>query len=326
MNLMIKKLLIFSLRRRRGIIRNFETASNYIIAREFIILKHKTTHLIRDAFFIILGIFSAGFGLKGFLLPNSFIDGGVTGISLLVRELTGLPLAGLIFTINIPFIILGYRQISRNFAIKTLLAITGLAICVALMEYPVITSDKLLIAVFGGFFLGAGIGLSVRGGGVIDGTEILAVYITRKSGMTIGDIILLFNVGIFSVAAYFLGIETALYSILTYLSASKTVDFIVEGVEEYIGVTIVSCRHTEIRYMITHDLGRGVTVFDGKRGYTREGQSPSEIDIIYTVITRLEIGKLRKEVENIDPQAFIVMHSVKDAVGGMIKKRAYDSH
>ncbi|MDO9512725.1 MAG: YitT family protein [Bacteroidales bacterium] len=326
MNPILRKLIYFSHRRRRGFIRNFETMSNYLIAREFILLKHKTTHLIRDAIFIIIGIISAGFGLKGFLLPNAFIDGGVTGISLLVRELTGIPLAWLILGINIPFIFLGYTQISRNFAIKSFLAIIGLALCVALLEYPVITSDKLLIAVFGGFFLGAGIGLSVRGGGVIDGTEILAVYITRKSGLSIGDIILIFNVMIFSVAAYFLGIETALYSILTYLSASKTVDFIIEGVEEYIGVTIISCHFDEIRYMITHDLGKGVTVFNGKRGYTRQGQSPSQIDIIYTVTTRLEIGKLRKEVENIDPHAFLVMHSVKDAVGGMIKKRSYDTH
>ncbi len=295
--------------------------SNYDVAKEFYKLKVTVTHLVKDAFLIGLGIFSAGFGLKGFLLPNNFIDGGVTGISLLATVVTGFSLPILIIVINLPFMILGYAQISRSFAIKSIAAILGLALALTLIEYPVITSDKLLISVFGGFFLGAGIGLSIRGGGVLDGTEVLAIHLSRKFGITIGDIILVFNIGIFSVAAYLLSIEIALYSILTYLAASKTVDFIVEGVEEYTGVTIISSHSEEIRIMITERMGRGVTIYNGKRGYGKRGDNLDPSDIVYTVITRLEIAKLKAETEKIDPNAFIVMSSVKDTQGGMIKKR-----
>ena len=154
--------------------------------------------------------FSAGFGLEGFLLPNSFIDGGATGISLLTAELTHWPLALLLILINIPFMILGYHQIGKWFSIKTFCGIAGLALCITLVHFPVITSDKLLIAIFGGFFLGAGIGLDVRGGGVLDGTEVLAIFISRKTSASVGDIVLLINIFIFSIAAYLLSIETAL--------------------------------------------------------------------------------------------------------------------
>jgi uncharacterized membrane-anchored protein YitT (DUF2179 family) len=183
-----------------------------------------------------------------------------------------------------------------------------------------VTDDNLLVAIFGGFFLGAGIGLTVRGGAVIDGTEILAIYLSRKLGTTIGDIIILINILIFSAAAYFLSIEIALFSMITYLSASKTLDFIIEGIEEYIGVTIISSHSDEIREMIINKLGRGVTVYTGKRGYGKKGET-RDTDIIYTVITRLEINKLNTEIEKIEPDAFVVMSSVKDTKGGMIKKR-----
>ncbi len=295
--------------------------SNYDVAKEFYKIRVTVTHWFKDAILITLGIFSASFGLEGFLLPNSFIDGGVTGISLLVAVVSSYPLPILIVVINMPFMILGYKVISSSFAIKSLLAVIGLAVVVALVHFPVITSDKLLISVFGGFFLGAGIGLSIRGGGVLDGTEVLAIYLSRRTGLTIGDVILLFNILIFGVAAYLLSIETALYSILAYLAASKTVDFIVEGVEEYIGFTIVSSHSEEIRMMITDKMGRGVTIFDGKRGYGKKGSNLDRSDIVYTVITRLEIAKLQTEIEKLDPNAFTVMSSVKNIRGGLVKKR-----
>lgn len=303
-----------------------ERISNYDVAKEFFKLRVTITHLFKDAILIGLGIISAGFGLKGFLLPNNFIDGGVTGISLLTTAVTGFSLPILIIVINLPFMILGYAQISKSFAFKSIAAILGLALALALIDYPVITSDKLLISVFGGFFLGAGIGLSIRGGGVLDGTEVLAIHLSRRTGLTIGDIILVFNIGIFSVAAYLLSIEIALYSILTYLAASKTVDFIVEGVEEYTGVTIISTHSEEIRLMITEKMRRGVTIYNGKRGYGKRGVNLDPSDIVYTVITRLEIARLKAETEKIDPNAFIVMSSVKDTSGGMIKKRPLKEH
>lgn len=295
--------------------------NNYNLAKEFYRLKVTVTHLSVELFLIILGIFSAGFGLEGFLLPNGFIDGGVTGISLLVAGLTGYELPILIFCINIPFVILGFWQVSRAFALKSMIAITGLAVALTFVEFPVITSDKLLVAVFGGFFLGMGIGFAVRGGGVLDGTEVLAIYVSRNSGLTIGDVILVFNIIIFSFAAWLLSIETALYSILTYIVASKTVDFVIEGVEEYTGVTIISPRSEEIRHMITEIMGRGVTIYAGKRGYGKHAEGSGHTDIVYTVITRLEIARLKTEVDKIDPNAFIVMSPIKDTKGGMIKKR-----
>jgi len=298
-----------------------KSLSRFRAAKEFLNLKVSIKHLVRDSLFLSIGVVAAGFGLKGFLLPNSFIDGGATGISLLIAEITKVQLSLLILIINIPFIALGFTQISKPFAIKSILAIVGLSVVIATINYPLITSDKLLVAVFGGFFLGAGIGLSIRGGGVIDGTEILAIYLSKKTGFTIGDIILVFNILIFSVAAYLLSIETALYSILTYLAASKTVDFAIEGVEEYTGVTIISVKSEEIRLMIIEKLGRGVTIYNGKRGFGKRGDSLNHTDIVYTVITRLEIARLQSEIDKIDKNAFIIMSSVKDTKGGMIKKR-----
>jgi uncharacterized membrane-anchored protein YitT (DUF2179 family) len=285
--------------------------------REFLI--HFKRHA-KDAVLITVGIFSASFGFKGFLLTNHFIDGGVTGISLLVSALSGLPLSLLIVGINIPFIILGYNIMGKTFAIKTALAISGLAVCIFTVDFPNVTNDNLLVAVFGGFFLGGGIGLAVRGGAVIDGTEVLAIYLSRKFGTTMGDVVIAINVMIFSAAAYFLSVEIALYSMITYLAASRTLDFIIEGIEEYIGVTIISSHSEEIRQMIIEILGRGVTVYSGKGGFGKKGDV-RDIDIIYTVVTRLELNKLNTEIEKIDPHSFVVMSSIKDTKGGMIKKR-----
>ncbi len=276
--------------------------------------------IMKDTILIIVGIFLAAFGFKGFLLTNHFIDGGATGISLLISALTKIPLSYLIIGVNLPFIILGHRIIGRQFAIKTALAITGLAVVLATVTFPNITNDNLLVAIFGGFFLGAGIGFAIRGGAVIDGTEVLAIYLSRKFGTTIGDIIIIINVMIFGAAAYLLGMEIALYSMITYLAASKTLDFIVEGLEEYIGVTVVSDKNEEIRQMIINEMGRGVTVYNGKNGYGKRGEM-KETDILYTVITRLELNKLNSEIDKIEPNAFVVMNSVKDTKGGMIKKR-----
>ncbi len=276
--------------------------------------------LLKDVFLIILGIFSAAFGLESFLLPSNFIDGGVTGISLLTSELSGIPLYVLIMLINIPFVILAFTIIGKQFAIKTALGIVGLALCILTVHFPEVTHDKLLVSVFGGFFLGSGIGLSVRGGAVLDGTEVLAIYLSRKFGTTMGDVIIGINIIIFSAAAYFLSVETALYSLITYLAASKTLDFVIEGIEEYTGVTIISSHSEEVRKMIITVMGRGVTVYSGKRGFGKRGEG-QDIDIIYTVTTRLELNKLKTELEKIDPNAFVVMNSIKDTKGGMIKKR-----
>ena len=274
--------------------------------------------------YLVAGIFSAGLGLEAFILPNGLFDGGVTGISLLAARLTNLPQFVSLFLVifNLPFIWLGYRQLGKGFAIRALAAILGLALVLVFVHFPVITQDKMLIAVFGGFFLGAGIGLAMRGGGVLDGTEILAVYLSRKASLSVGDFVLVLNILIFIVVALVLSVQTALYSILTYLAASKTIEFVVNGIEEYTGVTIISEHGDAIRRALTERLGRGVTVSAGHRGYGSRGEQPEAIDIVFTVVTRLEVSQVTHEVNQIDSRAFVIMHSVNDAKGGMVKKRA----
>ncbi len=276
------------------------------------------TRELLNALLIILGILSAGLGLKGFLLPSGFIDGGVTGVSLLLTTVTGTPLAFWLPVINVPFVFIGNRYLGTSFAVRSALAIGALAAVIALVEYPTVTQDRLLDAVFGGFFLGAGIGLAVRGGAVLDGTEIAALLISRRSTLLrVGDVILGFNVVLFLVAMAVLGVEAALYSILTYLTAARTLDFVIHGIEEYTAMTIVSSRSAEIRDKITGVLGRGVTVYRGRGGLTDVEQ-----DILYCVVTRLEIGKIKSIARAIDEGAFIVSHALSDVEGGVVKKTA----
>ncbi|MEO8769119.1 MAG: YitT family protein [Ferruginibacter sp.] len=304
-----------------NLLRSGNNKTRYIKSRNVVEFKVELKKFTGDVFMMCMGILSAGFGLKSFLLPNSFLDGGATGIALLIAELSSIKLSWWLIIINLPFIILGYNIISKRFAIRTAWCIIGLAICVAFIHYPTITNDKLLVAVFGGFFLGAGTGLAVRGGAVIDGTEVLAIALSKKSGLSIGDVIMIINIIIFSLGAYLVSVEIALYAMLTYLSASKTVDFIIEGIEEYTGVTIISVKSERIRTMITEKLGRGITVYNGERGFGKSGEKLYDLKIIYTIVTRLEVSKLKLEIEKIDPKAFVVMTSVKDMKGGMIKKR-----
>ncbi|OCX51573.1 hypothetical protein BEL04_16245 [Mucilaginibacter sp. PPCGB 2223] len=277
---------------------------------------------VKDTALILLGILSAGMGLKGFLLSSHFIDGGVTGISMLAADTTHISISLLIFIINVPFLWLGYHKLGVRFAVKSTLAIAGLSLCVALINYPDVTHDKLLTAVFGGFFIGVGIGFAMRGGAVLDGTEIAALLVSKKTQLIkVSDFILILNVLIFSAAAFFLGIEPALYSILTYLAASKMVDFILNGIEQYTGITIVSLKSEEIRAVITEQLGRGVTIYEGKSGYGKDGQINDPRDIIFTVATRLEIPALKNAILNVDPKAFIVQQSIEDTTGGLLKRK-----
>src|SRR5215203_339186 len=272
-----------------------------------------------NALLVALGILSAAFGLKGFLLSSRFIDGGVTGVSMLLSQVLGWPLALLIPVINLPFIALGYKQVGAKFALKSAAAIAGLSLCLALVHFPDVTPDKLLTAVFGGFFIGAGIGLAIRGGAVLDGTEVAALLVSKRSALVrVGDVILILNVFIFSAAAFFLGVESALYSILTYFAASKTIDFLLHGLEQYTAVVVVSEQSEGIRQAIIRDLARGVTVYKGRRGW-----SDSEQDILYCVVTRLEIGRVRTLIEEFDPSAFIVVYPLTDVHGGVIKKTAH---
>jgi len=264
------------------------------------------------------GILSASMGLKGFLLSSNFIDGGVTGVSMLLANVTPLPLSVWLPLVNAPFVALGYRQLGRAFAIRSALAIGGLSAVLATVHFPDVTPDRLLTALFGGFFIGAGIGLAVRGGAVLDGTEIAALLISKRSGaLKVGDLILGFNVVVFLAAMTILGVEPALYSILTYLAAARTLNFVIYGLEEYTAITIVSAASPQIRERIVGELQRGVTVY---KGYG--GMSGVEQDILYCVVTRLEIGRIKTIVRAVDPHAFVVSHALADAEGGVVKRAA----
>jgi uncharacterized membrane-anchored protein YitT (DUF2179 family) len=264
----------------------------------------------------MLGILSAGMGLHGFLLSSNFIDGGVTGVSMLLAKTTSLSLSVWLPLINLPFIALGYHQIGRAFAIRSILAIAGLSAILATIRYPDVTPDLLLTAVFGGFFIGAGIGLAVRGGAVLDGTEIAALLISKRTDMLkVGDVILVFNVLLFLAAMSLLGVNPALYSILTYITAAKTLNFVIYGIEEYTAITIVSDYSDLIRERITRELNRGVTIY---RGYG--GHSGSEHNILYCVVTKLEIGKIKTITRELDQSAFIVSHPLADVEGGVVKR------
>lgn len=270
---------------------------------------------------ILLGILAAGMGIKGYLLSSHFIDGGVTGISMLLNNIFGWPLYLLVPVINLPFILLGYYQMGWRFAVKSTAAIVGLAFCLAFIPYPDVTPDKLLTALFGGFFIGLGIGLAMRGGAVLDGTEIAALLVSKVSGaLKVSDVILIVNVVIFGTAIFFLGVEPASYSIVTYFAAAKTIDFLLHGLEEYTGVTIVSERSAEIKAGIVERLQRGVTVYSGKGGHGKRGGYDDDREIVFTVVTRLELGKLQSLIKAIDEEAFVVQHSITDMRGGMMKK------
>jgi uncharacterized membrane-anchored protein YitT (DUF2179 family) len=276
----------------------------------------RSTPEVLNVALIVLGVLSANMGLHGFLLSSNFIDGGVTGVSMLVSNVTSTTLSVWLPVFNLPFIALGYRQIGGGFALRSALGIAGLSLAVALLPFPDVTHDRVLNAVFGGFFLGAGIGLAVRGGAVLDGTEIAALLISKRSHLLkVGDVILLFNVVLFLVAMTVLGIEEALYSILTYVAAARTLDFVIHGIEEFTAITIVSRSSGEIGAHILAHLGRGVTVYKGRGGLSGE-----DMEILFCVVTRLEIGKVKAIVRELDRSAFVTTHALGDVDGGVVKR------
>jgi len=277
---------------------------------------------VSDLILILTGVITAAFALKSFLVPNGFFDGGITGISLLIHEIYHFNLAYVIVLTNLPFIIMGMFTINKHFAWKTLFCIIMLGVCLLYIPYQTITSDKLLVSIFGGFFLGTGIGLTMRAGCAVDGIEVVALYTWRKTSFTISEIILALNVLIFSIAAFRFGIPVALYSMLTYFTATKTIDYVVEGIEAYTGVTIISGKSEMLKHRLVNELGRGITIYKGERGFLPgKFHVHSDVDIIFTVISRLELRKLKNLVTEIDPQAFVFAHTIKEASGGIMKRR-----
>lgn len=290
----------------------FSAAAN---AAQFCFQKRQLRELL-NLTLIVFGVFSAAMGLDGFLKSSRFIDGGVTGISMLLAKTSGLPLSLLLPVINLPFIALGYGQMGLAFAARSTFAIGLLAVVLAVFHFPDVTPDPLLTAVFGGFFIGAGIGLAIRGGAVLDGTEIAALLISKRNHLLkVGDIILGINVVIFCVAIFVLGVNEALYSILTYVTAARTLDFLIYGIEQYTAITIVSERSPEIRQRIMDECGRGVTVYKA-----RGGKSGVDQEILYCVVTRLEVGKIKSIIRDLDQTAFVITYALSDVQGGTVKR------
>jgi len=278
--------------------------------------------LLQDILLMVFGAAIAGIALKCFLVPNRFFDGGVTGFSLLVHELYHINLTAVIISLNIPFIIISYFSVGKRFAIRTFISIVLLGICLYYIPEFAVTNDKLLVAIFGGVFLGIGIGLIMRAGAALDGIEVLALYTLKRTSFTITEIILGINILIFSIAAFKFGIQTSLYSVLTYFAATSTINYVVEGLQAYTGVTIISGKSEEIKYQIVNNLGRGITVYKGERGFLPgKFDVSSDCDIIFTVVTRLEMRKLKNLVYNVDANAFVFASTIKEASGGIIRRR-----
>ncbi|MHA7843857.1 MAG: YitT family protein [Winogradskyella sp.] len=274
--------------------------------------------IISEYIQIILGIILASIGLKAFLLPNGFLDGGVTGIALLVKTQVDINISVLLVLFSIPFLILGFFTVSKRIVIKSIISILGLALFIHFENFDTITDDKLLISIFGGLFLGAGIGISIRNGSVLDGSEILGIYLNDKFGISIGQIILVFNVILFCITALILSVEVALYSILTYIVTAKVTDLIIEGFEDFIGVTIVSKKFQDVEMAIMQELGTGMTLYKGTRGLGSSGKT-EDFDIIHIIVNRIDIKKMYRIVDKIDPKAFIVEFDVNTVKGGVLR-------
>jgi uncharacterized membrane-anchored protein YitT (DUF2179 family) len=270
----------------------------------------------------LLGVVLSTVAIKGFMIPNHFMDGGVSGISILIHEIFHFPVSLLIVLLNLPFIFIGYQKIGRTFAIQMSISVALLGVALATISFPTITNDKLLIAIFGGVSMGAGVGLVIRGGGIVDGAEVIAMFTTRKIGLTNSEIIIFVNALIFITAAAVLGVETAMYSMITFFTATKVIDYIVDGLEEYTALTIISTKPDAVKFLLVNLFQKGITIYKGERGYLPESFNvKQDTDIILTIVTRLEILMLTNAVAECDPKAFMFVHSIREAKGGIIKKK-----
>jgi len=273
---------------------------------------------------IVAGTGLAVLAMKGFMIPNRFIDGGITGISILFHEMFHFSISMLMIILNIPFIYMGYRRIGKTFAVQTTIAVLLLALGLFLIDIHPITTDRLLIAIFGGVLIGTGVGLVIRGGGVIDGAEVVAVFTKRRTGFSNSEIIMLFNTVIFALAALQFGIETFMYSLITYFTATRATNYVVDGIEEFTAMNIVSAKHDEIKLFLVNELNKGITVYKGERGYLPGSfDIKTDTEIIVTIVTRLEIKQIQEAIVSIDPKAFVYIQSIKEATGGILKEKSH---
>tara|TARA_R110001632_G_scaffold45520_3_gene115752 strand:+ start:2333 stop:3229 length:897 start_codon:yes stop_codon:yes gene_type:complete len=268
---------------------------------------------------ILIAVILASIGLKVFLLPNGFLDGGVTGIAILLSNLFNIDVSLLLVVISIPFLVIAWFTVSKKIVLKSTISIIALALFIYFENFTPITKDKLLIAIFGGLFLGAGIGLAIKNGSVLDGSEILGIFINNRFGISIGKTIFLFNVVLFGITAMVLSVEVAMYSILTYLITAKIIDLMIEGFEDYVGLTIVSQKSEEIENELMGKVGVGMTIYKGVKGFGSKGKQ-EDAHIIHTVINRIDIRRTYRAIDSVDKEAFIIEFDVNNIKGGVLRK------
>ena len=272
-----------------------------------------------EIFQLFIAILLASIGLKAFLLPNGFLDGGVTGISILLSQIIEVEISVILPIISLPFFILGWFIVSKRILVKSVTSVLILALAIHFENFEPITEDKLLISIFGGLFLGAGIGLAIKNGSVLDGSEILGIFINDKTGLSIGLIILWFNIVLFTLTGFLFSLELAMYSVLTYLVTAKTIDLILEGFEDYIGLMIVTNRSSEMQEELLEKVGQGMTIYQGLKGYGSQGEKKN-LEIIHTVINRIDSKKAYRTVNVIDQDAFVIEFDVNSVKGGVLRK------
>ncbi len=288
------------------------------------LINWETVWNLKNMFQIIIGVGMAVFAMKGFMIPNQFMDGGVTGISILLHEISHFNISIFILVFNFGFIYMGYKRIGKTFAVQTSMAVILLAIGLLFSDIPPITTDRLLIAIFGGILMGTGVGLVIRSGGVIDGAEVIAVFTKRRTGFSNSEIVMLFNTFIFAGAAFHFGLETAMYSLITYFAATRATDYVVDGIEQYTSIHIISAQHDLVKNFIVNELGKGITVYKGERGYLPGSfDVKQDCEIIVTIVTRLEINQIQESISEIDPKAFMYIQNVKEAAGGILKGKGH---
>lgn len=277
---------------------------------------------LKNIFLNFIGVSLIVLALQGFMIPNKFLDGGIIGISILLHEVTHCPFAYFVVVLNFPFLFLGYRLLGMTFALQSLLTFLIIALGMTLFNFSAITSDPLLIALFGGCLIGTGMGLCIRSGAVADGIEILALLATRRIGFNVSEVIFGLNSLLFLTAALVFGISTALYSIVTYFSAVKALDYVSHGVEHYTALHIISSKSEELKALIVKKYGKGITVLKGERGFLPDSFEKKEAcDILVTIVTRLELLRLKEEIEILDPHAFTYIQFIKEAHGGILRHR-----
>lgn len=288
------------------------------------VIEWKKVWNLKNLFQILLGAALAVLAMKGFMIPNRFLDGGITGISILLHEILHINISLLVIVLNALFVYLGYRRIGKTFAVQTTIAVILLSLGLLFVHIQPITSDKLLIAIFGGILIGTGVGLVIRGGGVIDGSEVVAVFTRRRTGFSNSEIIMLINTIIFLAAAFAFGIETAMYSIITYFAATKATDYVVDGIEEFTAMNIISSQQERVKSFLVTEMGKGITVYKGERGFLPGSfDIRTDCEIIVTIVTRLEIKQIEDAIIDIDPGVFIYVQSIKEATGGILKEKAH---